>query len=69
MEQQIRVWPDQLEALFGLLHEAVGNKCRMMARDASRAVEHLLAPEDLRIILVPASRHAQIAAIERHELQ
>ena len=69
MEEHVRVWPEQLEALLGLVFEPVRHERGLVAGGAAGRVEDLFATQNLRIIHISSSRDTKITAVECHQIK
>ena len=69
MQQHVRIRPDQLKALLGLIGEAVGDKTGLVICSTTRGVKNLFTQKYVRVICIAAGRYAQIAAEKGYEIK
>jgi hypothetical protein len=62
VQEKVGIGPDELEALRGLICEAMRDELRRMAGGAAGVVEDLLAAEHLRVAHVAPGRYAEVQA-------
>jgi len=69
MQQHVRIRPDQLKALLGLIGEAVGDKTGLVICSTTRGVKNLFTQKYVRVICIAAGRYAQIAVEKSNEIK